>query len=62
MLPIRGNYSIEVAVTSQVKGAFEAFDRSLTLNVPENAVKYRNLAILAVILWIYFSNFVGYFC
>ena len=50
LLPIRGNYSMEVAVTPQVTGAFEPFKQSLTLNIPENSVKYRNLAILAVIL------------
>ncbi len=50
VLPIRGNYTIEVAVTPQVAGAFEPFEESLTVKVPENAVKYRNLAILAVIL------------
>ncbi len=50
VLPIRGNYSMEVAVTPEVKGAFEPFEQSLKLSVPENSVKYRNLAILAAIL------------
>ena len=50
VLPRRGNYSMEVAVTPQFTGAFEAFEQSLTLSIPENPVKYRNLAILAVIL------------
>jgi hypothetical protein len=50
VLPIRGNYTFEVAVTPQVAGAFEPFEESLTVKVPENAVKYRNLVILAVIL------------
>lgn len=50
VLPIRGNYTIEVVVNPQDKKAFEGFKQSLTVNVPEPAVKYRNLAILAVIL------------
>jgi len=50
VLPIRGNYTVEVAVNPKVTGAFEAFNRSLTVIVPENPVKYRNLAILAIIL------------
>lgn len=50
MLPIRGDYTIEVAVNPQVTGSFEDFKQSLTFSVPENTVKYRNLAILAVIL------------
>jgi hypothetical protein len=50
VLPIRGNYTIEVAVNPEVAGAFEPFEESLTVKVPENAVKYRNLAILALIL------------
>jgi hypothetical protein len=50
VLPIRGNYTVEVAVNPEVTGAFEAFNRSLTVIVPEHPVKYRNLAILAIIL------------
>jgi flagellar basal body-associated protein FliL len=50
VFPIRGKYRIEVRVNPQVKGAFKAFEQSFTLNVPENAVKYRNIAILAAIL------------
>jgi len=50
VLPIRGNYNIEVAVTPQVIGAFEPFEQSLTFKVPENPVKYRNIVILAIIL------------
>ncbi len=38
VLPIRGNYSMEVAVTPQITGAFEPFEQSLTLNIPENSV------------------------
>jgi hypothetical protein len=50
VLPIRGNYTVEVAVNPQLTGAFEAFNQSLTVIVSENPVKYRNLAILAIIL------------
>ena len=41
---------MEVAVTPQIIGAFEPFEQSLSFKVPENPVKYRNLAILAIIL------------
>lgn len=50
VLPIRGNYTVEVAANPQVTGGFESFQQSLTFSVPENAVKYRNFGILAVIL------------
>ena len=52
VLPIRGNYNLQVVVTPQVTGQFEPFEESLSFRVPENSVKYRNLAILAVILLI----------
>jgi hypothetical protein len=50
VLPIRGNYSMKVAVSPLFEGVFEPFEQSLGWNVPEKSVKYRNLAILAVIL------------
>jgi len=50
VLPIRGKYGMKVAVSPLVEGAFEPFEQSLGWNVPENPVKYRNLAILAAIL------------
>jgi hypothetical protein len=50
VLPIRGKYNLTVAVNPQDKEAFEAFEQPLIINISENAVKYRNLAILAVIL------------
>lgn len=50
MLPIRGNYQLEVAVTPTVANAFAPFRQTLTLPVAENAVKYRNFAILVVVL------------
>ncbi len=40
VLPIRGNYNMEVAVTPQVIGAFEPFEQLLSFKVPENPVKY----------------------
>lgn len=53
VLPIRGNYRMEVKVTPQVKQEFEefeAFEQSSTFSIAENGVKYRNFAILGVIL------------
>lgn len=49
-LPIRGTYRAEVRVTPQLAGAFEPFEQIISFAVPENPVKYRNLAILAAIL------------
>nr|WP_290228219.1 hypothetical protein [Trichocoleus desertorum] len=50
MLPIRGEYQLQVEVTPTVANAFTPFQQTLTLPVTENSVKYRNFAILAVIL------------
>lgn len=50
VLPIRGTYRLEANVTPQTAGAFEPFEQVLTLSVPENPVKYRNLGILIAIL------------
>ncbi|MEP0870740.1 hypothetical protein NDA01_13100 [Trichocoleus desertorum AS-A10] len=50
MLPIRGDYQLQVEVTPTVANAFAPFQQTLTLSVPENSIKYRNFAILAVIL------------
>jgi hypothetical protein len=50
MLPIRGNYQLKVNVTPVVANAFTPIQQTLTLPVAENWVKYRNFAILAVIL------------
>ncbi|MDX2217058.1 MAG: hypothetical protein SFY66_27575 [Oculatellaceae cyanobacterium bins.114] len=49
-LPIRGTYHLEVNVSPQTPGSFEPFDQVISFSVPENPVKYRNVAILAVIL------------
>ncbi|MBR8828392.1 MAG: hypothetical protein DSM107014_10925 [Gomphosphaeria aponina SAG 52.96 = DSM 107014] len=50
VLPIRGNYELAVTVTPEVTGSYAPFEQSLKINVPENPVKYRNFAVLAVIL------------
>lgn len=50
VLPIRGNYLLETSVTPRDAGVVVAFEDSLNFKVPENTVKYRNLAILAAIL------------
>jgi hypothetical protein len=50
VMPIRGQYALKAQVTPQVSGAFEPFEQSLMLSVPENLVKYKNAAILAGIL------------
>lgn len=51
-MPIRGTYQLQVAVTPQVPGSFEAYIETLTLKVPENPVKYRNVSILLSILFV----------
>jgi hypothetical protein len=50
VMPIRGNYTLKAQVTPLAAGAFKSFEQSLQLSVPENAVKYRNAAILIGIL------------
>ena len=50
MLPIRGNYQLLVNVSPIVANAFTPFQKTLRLSVAESWVKYRNFAILAVIL------------
>lgn len=49
-LPTRGNYQLLVVVTPIAPNAFTPIRQTLTLSVPENAAKYRNFGILAVIL------------
>lgn len=48
--PIRGTYQLKAKVTPQTVNAFAPFEDTLTLSIPENWIKYRNFAILAVIL------------
>ncbi|WP_413199882.1 hypothetical protein [Nostoc piscinale] len=50
ILPIRGNYQLQVNVTPITPNAFTPIQQNLNLSVPENGVKYRNFAILAIIL------------
>jgi hypothetical protein len=50
MLPLRGSYRLRVEVMPMIENAFEPFQETLTLKVDENAVKFRNFGILAVIL------------
>lgn len=50
MLPIRGTYKLQVNVTPIAPHTFAPFQQTLTLAVSENGVKYRNLAILVILL------------
>lgn len=50
ILPIRGQYQLLVEVTPIVEKAFSPFQQILTLSVPENWIKYRNLGILILVL------------
>lgn len=50
ILPIRGQYQLLVEVTPIVENAFTPFQQILTLSVPENWIKYRNLGILVLVL------------
>ena len=52
VMPIRGNYTLKAQVEPLVAGAFEPFEQSLQLSVPEKTTKYRNAAILIGILMI----------
>jgi hypothetical protein len=51
MLPIRGDYRLRVNVTPTVANALAPIQETLNLSVSENWVKYRNLGILAAILF-----------
>jgi hypothetical protein len=51
MLPIRGDYRLQVNVTpASATNTFEPIQETLSLSVSEDWVKYRNLGILATIL------------
>ncbi|MBW4663966.1 MAG: hypothetical protein KME01_07165 [Chroococcus sp. CMT-3BRIN-NPC107] len=50
MLPIRGKYKLAVNVSPIVANQFSPIEQTLTLEVVENPVKYRNYAILIVVL------------
>jgi len=49
-LPIRGKYQLLVNVTPIAPNAFAPIQQTLTLSVPENGAKYRNLGMVAAIL------------
>lgn len=51
VFPIRGTYKLLVEVTSLTANAFDPIQQTLAIAVPENFVKYRNLLILAVVLF-----------
>jgi hypothetical protein len=51
MLPIRGDYRLQVEVNPIVPNAFSPIQQTLTLTVPENSIKYRNLFFLAAVLF-----------
>ncbi len=50
MLPIRGNYQLQVTATPLGVTGGEAIQQTLAFTVPENSIKYQNFAILAAIL------------
>jgi hypothetical protein len=50
MLPIRGNYQLQVTVTPLGVAGGEAIQQTLTLSVPENSLKYQNSAVVALLL------------
>jgi hypothetical protein len=50
MLPIRGNYQLQITATPLGVTGGEAIQQSITLTIPENSIKYQNFAILALIL------------
>jgi hypothetical protein len=50
MLPIRGDYRLQVEVTPIVPNAFAPMQQTLTLSVPEAPIKYRNLGFIAAVL------------
>lgn len=52
ILPIRGQYQLLVEVTPMVEKTFTPFQQTLTLSIPENWIKYRNLGILILVLLI----------
>ncbi|MEI6444567.1 MAG: hypothetical protein WCO29_15875 [Nostocales cyanobacterium ELA583] len=51
MLPIRGNYQIQVNVSPLVANAFTSYQQTLNLNVRENPVKYKFFAVIVAILF-----------
>lgn len=52
MLPIRGTYQLRVTVTPNAANTFIPIQKTLTLSVSENWVKYRNFGFLIAILFV----------
>ncbi|MBH8561293.1 hypothetical protein I8748_03730 [Nostoc sp. CENA67] len=50
ILPIRGNYQLQVNVSPLVANAFAPYEQTLNLKVRENPVKYKYFAVIAAIL------------
>ena len=50
ILPIRGNYQLQVNVSPLIANAFAPYEQTLNLNVRENPVKYKYFAVIAAIL------------
>jgi hypothetical protein len=50
MLPIRGNYQLQVTATPLGVAGGEAIQQTLTLSVPENSLKYQNSAVVVLLL------------
>ena len=50
MLPIRGTYQLLVNLKPITPNAFTPIQQTLILSVPENGVKFRNFAIVAIML------------
>ncbi|MDF2387199.1 hypothetical protein JMG10_37430 [Nostoc ellipsosporum NOK] len=50
ILPIRGNYQLQVNVSPLVANTFTPYEQTLNLKVRENPVKYKYFAVIAAIL------------
>ena len=50
MLPIRGNYTFKLEINPLIVDSFQPFQQILSLSVSENEIKYRNYAILLILL------------
>jgi hypothetical protein len=48
--PIRGSYNLLLDVQPLTAGEFAPFQQKITLTLPENSIKYRNFAILMLVL------------
>lgn len=51
VFPIRGNYQLSAEATPLAANAFAPTEQTLSVSVPENPAKYRNLLILVIILF-----------